>query len=51
MSKNCYLCGSPTQNPERIHTPCLYAFLAIPRVNRVGNEVARLVTKLEATIT
>lgn len=27
MSKNCYLCGEPTQTLERIHTPCLYAYL------------------------
>jgi hypothetical protein len=27
MSKKCYLCGTPTQTLEGIHTPCLYAYL------------------------
>ncbi len=36
----CLLCGKRTQALERIHTPCLYAYL-FPRPAIVGNEVAR----------
>lgn len=25
--KPCLLCKQPTQSPDRIHTPCLYAYL------------------------
>jgi len=39
MSKNCYLCGEPTQNPERVHTPCLLTFLRLKP--QFGNETAR----------
>jgi hypothetical protein len=38
--KPCLLCSQPTQTLERIHTPCLYAYL-FPVPALVGNEVAR----------
>jgi hypothetical protein len=38
--KPCLLCGRKTATPERIHTPCLYAYL-FPKLVVVGNEVAR----------
>jgi len=25
--KSCQVCGDPTENPEAVHTPCLYAIL------------------------